>query len=98
MLRKPRAKPAHERAGKIRCALSIGGADAAQHSGGKRTEHSVGAGLELSHGATGAQGYHGALVSVADLTFLPALPRVICRNVKSKATLESYSCWCPFVF
>jgi hypothetical protein len=27
--------------------------------------------------------------SVADLTFLPALPRVIRRNVKSKATLES---------
>ena len=30
--------------------------------------------------------------SVADLTFLSALPRVIHRNVKSKATLESYSC------
>src|SRR5713226_325591 len=29
--------------------------------------------------------------SVADLTFLPALPRVIRRNVKSKATLESHS-------
>jgi len=28
--------------------------------------------------------------SVADLTFLSALPRVIRRNVKSKATLESY--------
>src|SRR5438105_9769763 len=27
--------------------------------------------------------------SVADLTFLPALLRGICRNVKSKATLES---------
>src|ERR1700730_4490355 len=30
--------------------------------------------------------------SVADLTFLPSLPRVIRRNVKSKATLESYGC------
>jgi hypothetical protein len=30
--------------------------------------------------------------SVADLTFLPALPRVLRRNVKSKATLESNSC------
>jgi hypothetical protein len=29
--------------------------------------------------------------SVADLTFLPALPQAIRRNVKSKATLESYS-------
>ena len=28
--------------------------------------------------------------SVADLTFLSATPRVIHRNVKSKATLESY--------
>jgi hypothetical protein len=28
--------------------------------------------------------------SVADLTFLPALPRVICRNAKSKAPLGSY--------
>jgi hypothetical protein len=34
--------------------------------------------------------------SVADLTFLSALPRVIHRNVKSKATLLSYSCQCPF--
>ena len=31
-----------------------------------------------------------AVTSVADLTFLSALPRVIHRNVKSKATLESY--------
>jgi hypothetical protein len=30
--------------------------------------------------------------SVADLTFLPALPRVLRRNVKSKATLASNSC------
>jgi hypothetical protein len=30
--------------------------------------------------------------SVADLTFLPVLPRVIRRNVKSKATLEPYIC------
>ena len=30
--------------------------------------------------------------SVADLTFLSALPRVIHRNVKFKATLESYGC------
>ena len=29
------------------------------------------------------------LASVADLTFLSVVPRVICRNVKSKATLES---------
>ena len=34
----------------------------------------------------------GTRCSVADLTFLPALPRVIRRNVKSKATLESNSC------
>ena len=30
--------------------------------------------------------------TLADLTFLPALPRVLRRNVKSKATLESNSC------
>ena len=39
-------------------------------------------------------GVRGATVvpSVADLTFLPPLPRVIRRNVKSKTTLESNSC------
>jgi hypothetical protein len=35
--------------------------------------------------------------SVADLTFLPALPRLIRRNVKSKATPESNSCCVPLV-
>src|SRR5712691_3625228 len=34
--------------------------------------------------------------SVADLTFLPVLRRVLRRNVKSKATLESHGCQCPF--
>src|SRR5712691_2880259 len=32
---------------------------------------------------------HGDAPSVADLTFLPASRQVLCRNVKSKATLES---------
>src|SRR5437660_1441587 len=35
--------------------------------------------------------------SVADLTFLPALPRVLCRNVKSIATLESLVASVPLV-
>src|SRR6266852_365597 len=43
--------------------------------------------------ARAAKGYErrNRDTSVADLTFLPALPRVIRRNVKSKATLESNS-------
>ena len=32
---------------------------------------------------------------VADLAFPSALPRAIHGNVKSRATLKSYSSWCP---
>src|SRR5262249_47639258 len=39
-----------------------------------------------------ALGYSGGIRSVADLTFLPASPRVLRRNVKSKATLEPLNC------
>src|SRR5437667_7189653 len=39
-------------------------------------------------GMSGCFDFTGTRFSVADLTFLPGLPRVICRNVKSKATLE----------
>src|SRR5260370_41539784 len=35
--------------------------------------------------------------SVADLTFLPALPGVLRRNVKSKATLEPIAASVPLV-
>jgi drug/metabolite transporter (DMT)-like permease len=47
---------------------------------------------ETGRARRATQSAWGAGSSVADLTFLPALPRVIRRNVKSKATLESYSC------
>jgi hypothetical protein len=34
--------------------------------------------------------------SVVDLTFDSVLPRLLKSNFKSKATLESSACWCPF--
>jgi hypothetical protein len=35
---------------------------------------------------------------MATLTFLSVRPRVLQRNVRVQATLESWSCWCPFWF
>ena len=48
--------------------------------------------FHLDAAAAKATLFGGLAASVADLTFLPALPRVLRRNVKSKATLESHSC------
>ncbi len=39
---------------------------------------------------------HATGASVVDLTFAQVLPRVLQANVKSKTTLESDICWCPF--
>jgi acyl dehydratase len=48
--------------------------------------------FHLDDAAAKATLFGGLAASVADLTFLPALPRVLRRNVKPKATLESHSC------
>jgi acyl dehydratase len=48
--------------------------------------------FHLDAAAAKATLFGGLAASVADLTFLPVLPRVLRRNVKSEATLESHSC------
>ena len=48
--------------------------------------------FHLDEAAAKATLFGGLAASVADLTFLPVLPRGLCRNVKSEATLESHSC------
>ena len=48
--------------------------------------------FHLHEAAAKATLFGGLAASVADLTFLPVLPRGLCRNVKSEATLESHSC------
>jgi acyl dehydratase len=48
--------------------------------------------FHLDDAAAKATLFGGLAGSLADLTFLPVLPRVLRRNVKSEATLESHSC------
>src|ERR1700751_5956374 len=45
---------------------------------------------------TNAREIKGFPASVVDLTFDSASQRVLKSNVKSKTTLESYICQCPF--
>ena len=48
--------------------------------------------FHLDDAAAKATLFGGLVAGVADLTFLPVLPRVLRRNVKSEATLKSHSC------